>query len=301
VDRDDLRDLPRSAILGTVELRGVHLGRALLAAKVDPTTTNWIEDALENAVRDPFSGQLRPGPAASRTLPEVIPPDRYVFGFARALAVEPITDVEGQQHLWALPTGLAAELSAREGRARSGAWTRPEPSAEAIRLARDVWRERFESEEVRYAVRLVLEAADEYASKRLPLEDEDAERMVREEMRKLTGERGARSPDGRVWVRVPKTLRSLFAGEERVLATRFETDLRLLIHRVRRKEKYDAIYAKLFDDAITRVREGLARDEQGPSSRSDLEAEVKRTFLLDWRQAEARMAEGDPSIDVPEY
>ena len=52
-DLDDMRALPRSAIIGTVELRGVHPAVAVRAAGVDPSKKDWIGEALENAVRDP--------------------------------------------------------------------------------------------------------------------------------------------------------------------------------------------------------------------------------------------------------
>ncbi len=301
IDVDDLRALPRSAILGSVELRGVHRGRAVLAAQAAAGPTNWIEDALETAVRDPVTGELRPGPAPARTLPVDIPLDGWVFGFARALAVEPITGIEGQQHLWSLTPGLAAELGAREARARSGSWARPVPSAERVRLARTAWRERFESEERRHAAALILEAAEEHVNAVFRLDDEDAERMLQEQLRKLSGEPGAMGPDGRAWVRVPKALRALFGGATRVPATQFEADLRLLMYRVQRKERSDAALAKLFADATARLREGLAREAAGLSTRSALEAEVKREFLREWLAAEDALARGDRMIRVPEY
>ena len=301
MDRDDLRALPRSAVLGSVELRGVHRAQAVRAAQVDPSSTNWIEDALETAVRDPMTGNLRPGPAPTRTLPVAIPAQGYVFGFARALAVEPITEVEGQQHLWALSAAHAAELAVRETRARSGVWTRSAPSAERVRAARDAWRERFETEEARYATRLLREALDEAANDALLLEDEGAERMLRQAMRKLAAERGTRDADGRAWIRVPKALRALYDDADRVPAARFEADLRSLMHRVRHEQEEHAAYAKLFDDAVARLREGLARADASLSSRTEIEAEVKRAFKREWVEAEAALVRADRSVRFPDY
>lgn len=301
MDRDDLRALPRSAILGSVELKGVHRARAVRAARVDPSSTNWIEAALETAVRDPVTGKLRPGPAPTRTLPVAIPAQGYVFGFAGALAVEPITEVMGQQHLWALPAELAAELAAREARARSGAWARTAPSAERVRAARDAWRERFETDEARYATRLIREAVYEAANDTLSLDDDGAERMLRQAMRKLSEERGARDEDGRAYIRVPKALRALFDDADRVLATRFEADLRILMLRMRHEQEEHAAYAKLYDDAVARLREGLARADASPSSRAEIEAEVKRAFKREWIEAEAALVRADPSVGFPDY
>jgi ASCH domain len=301
VDREDLRALPRSAIIGSVELRGVHRAQAVRAARVDPSATNWIEDALETAMRDPATGQLRPGPAPARTLPVHIPAQGWVFGFSRALAVEPITGVEGQQHLWALSAEIAAELTAREARARRGEWSRPVPSAERVRIARDAWRERFATEEARYARRLIREAIDEMTNETLPLVEDDAERMLREAMRKLSEERGAGDADGRTWIRVPKALRALYDDADRVPATRFEADLRLLMHQVRYQQEEHAAYAKLWDDTTERLRELLAQAGQSASSRSGIEAEVKRGFKRGLNEVEAELIRSDRIIRVPDY
>lgn len=301
VDREDLRALPRAAILGSVELRGVHRAQAVRAARVDPSATNWIEDALETAMRDPATGQLRPGPAPARTLPVAIPANGWVFGFSRALAVEPITGVEGQQHLWALPPALAAELTAREARARRGEWSRPVPSAERVRLARDAWRERFATEEARHAKRLIREAIDEMMNDTLTLVDEGAERMLLEVMRKLSDERGTRDADGRLWIRVPKALRALFGDADLVPAARFEADVRLLMHQVRYQQEEHAAYTKLFDDTTAHLRELLAQAGQSPSSRSGIEAEVKRVFKRGLNEVEAERIRSDRIIRVPDY
>lgn len=301
VDRDDLRALPRSAILGSVELRGVHRAQAVRAAQVDPSASNWIEDALEGAVRDAATGSLRPGPAPARTLPVAIPSQGYVFGFAGALAVEPITEVEGQQHLWALPGALAAELAAREARARSGAWTRVAPSPERVRVARDAWRERFESEERRYTTRLFREAVHEEANDTLTLEDAGAERMLKATIKKLSEERGARGADGQTWIRVPKTLRALFADAERVPAAQFEADLRVLMHKVRQEQEVRVAYTRMMENAVALTRERLARAEQEPSSRTAMEAELKREFRRSWMETEADLARGERGEEFLEY
>jgi ASCH domain len=300
-DREDLRALPRAAILGSVELRGVHRAQAVRAARVDPSATNWIEDALETAMRDPSTGQLRPGPAPARTLPVHIPAQGWVFGFSRALAVEPITGVEGQQHLWALSADVAAELSAREARARRGEWSRPVPSAERVRIARDAWRERFATEEARYARRLIREAIDEMMNDTLTLVEEDAERMLVEAMRRLSDERGVRDADGRLSIRVPKSIRALFGDADLVPAARFEADVRLLMHQVRYHEQEQAAYTKLFDDTAAHLRELLAGAEQSPSSRSGIEAEVKRGFKRGLNEVEAELIRSDRIIRVPDY
>ncbi len=301
IDGGDLLALPRSALLGTVELRGVHRGRAVLAAKVNEAPHNWLEDALETAVRDPVTGHLRPGPAPARTLPVDVPLNGWVFGFSRALAVEPITGVAGQQHLWALPAALAAELSAREARSRSGNWVHPAPSVERVQLAREAWRERFETEERRYAIRLIKEAIDEEMVRSLPLEDEGAERMLQTEVRKLSQASRSRGPDGRPLLTVPKTLRALFDGASQVSATRFEAEVRFLMSRIRYDRDYAEMYAKLTEDTVTRLREGLAREEEGSVSRSAVEAEVKREYLREWKAAEQLLPPEDREVQLPDY
>jgi hypothetical protein len=299
--RDDLRALPRSAILGTVELRGVHPAKAVRAARINPSATDWISETLDNAVRDPVSGGLRPGPLPVRTLPVEIPAGGFVFGFASPLEVEPLADVDGQQHLWALPAPLATELAAREARARSGAWTRSHPSSERVKAAQELWRERFATEETRYAVRLMREAIDEAANDELTLEDEQAERMLKRGLTQLARERGERGEDGRDYIRLPRALRSLWDGESRVALSRVETDLRMLLHTARYRAQEAEAYGKVLNEGLALLREGLARADESPTSRAALEAEVKRHFKRSWAEAEAAMERADRIVEIPDY
>ena len=300
-DRDDLRALPRSALLGTVELTGVHRAQAVRAANVNPSAGDWIADALDNAVRDPATGHLIPGPAPARTLPVSIPEHGWVLGFARALAVEPVTGVDGQQHLWTLPAAVAAELSAREARTRAGAWTSPRPAPERVRAAHDKWRERFDTEAARYAKRLMQEALSEVANDMFTLEDERAEAMLKQQVQRMATERGEVGPDGRTWIRVPKALRALFDGALRVPVVQFESDVRVLMTKVRHRAETDAAYRTVWDAAVKRVQEGLASAEQSPSSRTALEAEVKRAFKREWLAAEAALVREDHVVRLPDY
>ena len=73
------------------------------------------------------------------------------------------------------------------------------------------------------------------------------------------------------------------------------------MHRVRHEQEEHAAYAKLFDDAVARLREGLARADASPSSRTVIEAEVKRAFKREWVEAEAALLRGDRSVRFPDY
>jgi len=125
--------------------------------------------------------------------------------------------------------------------------------------------------------------------------------MLRQAVLKLTEGRGARDADGRAWVRVPKALRALFADADRVPAAEFEADLRVLMHRVRHERREHAAYAKLFEDAAARLREGAARGEQSPSSRAEIEAEVKRAFKREWLEVEEELLRSEGSFHFPDY
>lgn len=299
--RDDIRALPRSAVIGTVELRGVHAAQAVRAARVDPSRKDWIGEALENAVRDPISGHLRAGSAPARTLAVGIPAKGWVFGFAKALEVKPIHDVRGFQHLWEVPASLAEEIAGREAAARSGEWQPRVASREAVQASLALWRERFETNEARYAWRLMREAVYETINDTLELEDEGAERMLRRAMdawRKAHGETGA---DGREYIRVPKRLKSLFAGESRVLAERFESDVRVLILEKELKDRRYAAYREVAERVRELVREGLARAEESPSSREALEKEAKALFKSGFWAAEEYLELTDRVVEIPDY
>jgi hypothetical protein len=100
---------------------------------------------------------------------------------------------------------------------------------------------------------------------------------------------------------VPKALRALFDGASQVPATRFEAEVRYLMSRIRYQRHYTEMYGKLTEDAVTRLREGLAREEEGSVSRSALEAEVKREYLREWHEAEGLLPREDREVPLPEY
>ncbi len=297
----DVRALPRGAIIGTVELRGVHSAAAVRAADVDPSRKDWIGDALENAVRDPVTGHLKPGPAPAHALAVAIPATGWVFGFARALAIEPLTDVRGYQHLWEMPADLAADVAAREARSRRGEWRPVAPSREAVRASLAGWRQRFETNEARYAYGLMSAALHEMANDVLTLEDGSAEQMLKGGMRVWKEERGETGADGQLYIRVPRQLKSLFGDAARVPAARFESDLRMLLAELKIAERTNAAYAKVAEAVLALVREELARAEESQSSRAALEASAKQLFKRLWLEAEEELERMDRVLHIPEY
>ena len=73
------------------------------------------------------------------------------------------------------------------------------------------------------------------------------------------------------------------------------------MHRVRHEQQENAAYAKLYEDAVARLREGAASGEQSPSSRAEIEAEVKRAFKREWLEVEAELGRSEGSFHFPDY
>jgi hypothetical protein len=277
-DRDDLKALPRSAILGSVELLGVHRAAAVRAAKVDSSGKDWITDALETAVRDPYTGHLRPAQRSARTLPVPIPDTGYMWAFARALEVEPILDVPGQQHLWHLPVHVATVLAEREAASRRGEWTPPIVSRERRRASLDAWRAKFENEIAREAWRLQGEAVREMQIAVMEFDDAQTERTFKSMLRKYVAEHGVEGPRRKPHVRIQKRLRGLFDGKEMMSVLDFELELRHLIHEKMETEKVATLGLARHKKVLALLTELRAEAEQRPVAKEQIERDVKQLF-----------------------
>src|ERR1019366_260347 len=157
LDREDLKKLPRGAIIGSVYLSGIARGRDQKKDEEDASgllawnpTTKWFE----LAVRDRRTGQLRPRHSSMRPLPAPFKPDAYLWVFTDAVEIEPVARVDGKQKLWELDAAPSDEVARREARSLSGEWepraVNPKRREESIR----VWRERFLSDLEREVIRV---------------------------------------------------------------------------------------------------------------------------------------------------
>ena len=291
LDRDDLKALPRTAILGTVDLLGVHRAAAVRAAQIDFSGKDWLTDALEHAVRDPATGHLRPAQAPVRTMPVVIPDEGYVCAFARALEIEPITDVPGQQHLWTLPGDLAAVLAEREAQSRRGEWSPGAPSRERRRASIAAWRERWETDLEREAWRLQREAVIEMQNETMAFEEELLEKRFRRTLKSYLAEHGEPGPDGKPHVRILRRLRALFGDREFVPAAEFELELRRLLHQAAEDDETRREGMDRHKQIVALLTELRAQAEQKPLDEAAIERDVKlafrRLFLAQMKRLEA--------------
>jgi hypothetical protein len=60
-------------------------------------------------------------------------------------------------------------------------------------------------------------------------------------------------------------------------------------------------YTRMMENAVALTRERLARAEQEPSSRTAMEAELKREFRREWLETEAELARGERGEEYLEY
>lgn len=195
IDRDDLKALPRSAILGTVELLGVHRCTTVKARKSDIFASDAVADALESAVRDRVTGHLRAAHTRVRTLPLTVPDAGYVWAFARPLEVDPILDVPGQQHLWQLPADIVAPLKERDAQNRRGEWTAPAVSRERRVQSLAAWRKVWETDLEREAMRLYGEVLRDVEIEALAFDSPQTEKWFKRTL-KVYAEEHARFRKG---------------------------------------------------------------------------------------------------------
>ena len=143
LDREDLKALPRSAIIGTVELVAVYLGKEVREGSTPHFAWNLATNRMEVAARDARTGHLRPLETRQRPLPVPTPDDQYAWVFADPVEIDPITDVAGAQKLWTLVGELEGVIADRELLSGRGVWRATEASparrAKGLRAWQKVW------------------------------------------------------------------------------------------------------------------------------------------------------------------
>jgi ASCH domain-containing protein len=157
LDREDLKKLPRSAIIGTVNLTGIARGSDQRKDGEDASglfAWNPVTKWFELATRDKRTGELRPRYSPMRPLPVTFKPDDYLWAFGDAVEIEPVEDVPGKQNLWHLDDALSAQVARREAQSLSGEWERPPVSQKRREESIRVWRGRHLSDLEREAIKI---------------------------------------------------------------------------------------------------------------------------------------------------
>lgn len=257
VDRDDLKALPRSAIVGTVQLAGVHLGKELKGSGL--LTWNSATERMEVAARDPRTGALRPIESRRKALNVKLLPDHYAWVFIEPVEINPITDVDGAQRLWNLVGELEGVIEDRERGSRRG-WWRP-PAVDPARRAKGIrnWRKVWESQRerlVRDVEQRVLTRREIARTRFTPQVEEqlqtDLERYIRRNRVEKHDGHGEH-------VRVEDRFRQVIGGRDVVSAEEFE----LLLRRRLKKERDDSYHARRGERRREELLELLTLLEKG--------------------------------------
>jgi hypothetical protein len=288
--RNDLKSLPRSAIVGTVELRGVHLGKTLHQQNARPIPRHDFNQALYSALGRVGGGygwtQPRVEPA-----PVVIPDDQYAWTFGKPCVIDPIEDVLGLQRLWTLPKEIAATVQEREDATRSGQWKPPATDYGKRRRAMEDWGRQWDKLYDDLGWRLLLEAYWEVQATQFDFEDEDFEKQFRRTLRKWIEQYGVVVPGAGLHVRVPPTLGKWFDDRPIVRALEFEATVRWELQEQIRKDEEDARAHSYHAQVTGLLRDLKARAARRPISNAEIVKRVKdecKRLLEEGVQAEMR-------------
>ena len=283
LDREDLKALPRSAIIGTVELVGVYLGKEVHEGNTGHFAWNLATNQMEVAAADPRTGHLRPVESRKRPLSVKTPHDEYAWVFADPVEIDPITDVAGAQNLWNLVGELESVIADRERLSRRGSWRATEVSPARRAKGRRAWQKVWETEREQLVrgVEERVELRRETARIRFTPEFEAHVRVDLTQYVKRN--RVAKDGTGELQVRVELHLRSQFDGREVVSADEFERRIRLRLRKeaderrasARKQDRRRRLLALL-----DTLREKPARGASGLDNiRAQLEAALNK--LLD--------------------
>jgi hypothetical protein len=231
LDREDLKKLPRSAIIGTVYLSGIARGRDQKKGEEDASgllAWNPVTKWFELAVRDRRTGELRPRHSTMRPLPATFTPDDYIWTFSDAVEIEPLGRVDGRQKLWELDDARSGQVARREAQSLSGEWERRSVNqkrrAESIR----VWRERFLSDLEREVIRVEEQVRRSRESERL-LFERPFEGKFFKVFHDYLEKQGVEEIGGVSYVRLDGRLRPLFHGREIMPVIELEREVRRYI------------------------------------------------------------------------
>jgi hypothetical protein len=282
LDRSDLKALPRCAIVGTVELAGVHHGQELIDGTAELFAWNLRSDRHELARRDPVTGEPRVIETKVPPLTVTVPADKYAWVFVEPVEIEPIPDVLGYQKLWSVVGEVEAEIARREERSRKLFWRPPAVDQARRAKAMRVWKKQWESDREQYvlAVEQHVIIRREIARTRLKRETEV---LLKEMLTTYTNRNRLKSGGTKeLLVRVEPHLKETFDGRDVVPADEFELVLRRRLkweaneqYKIRRrKRRYDDML-KLLDEIVAKEGRGAAAQER---IRAQLEAVVEKSI-----------------------
>jgi hypothetical protein len=296
-NREDLKKLPRSAIIGTVELTGVHLGRDVHAQTTGQFAWNSFSDLLELATRDPLTGHLRPISTSVRPLPVTTPMDEYVWAFVRPVEIEPITEVTGKLNLWTMPEGLARQVAEGEARSMIGEWDPPPVDRAKRKKSMAAWRLLWTSVLERDVDRMEENFLLNRESGRLQFPDRDFEDAYLMAMLKYARERGVdilnehnQSP-----IPVDAHIRRLFDGREAVPELEFDVAVRRYI----RDEAARMREEKWVKERRPRLVAMLAVLRKEAEKRPSLAAEIDLTMFNAIRGLAEAQERNDDEYQLP--
>lgn len=274
--RNDLRGLTRQAVIATVEVRGIFLGKDLHRENARQIPRFDFNEALYAALGRVGGGfgwsQRRVEPA-----PVVIPDDQYAWVFAWPIEIEPI-EIAGHQQLWTLPADVAKEVAAREARTKAREW-RPPPVDEAKRRrAKADWEREWEKVYDDLAWRILLEAAWEIQLGATTFTDPDYEDAFRRTLKRWIDEHGVVVPGAGLHVRLDPQLRALFGGREVVRTLEFEATLREHLLAEIQAEKDNARVMSYHERVLEVVRDLKARAARRPISNAEIVKRAKDAF-----------------------
>jgi hypothetical protein len=263
LDFDDLKSLPRSAIIGTVELVGVHLGKELQDRGAGLFVWDWMTYRMEVAAHDPRTGALKPIESKKRTLAVNTPPDQYAWVFVDPVEIDPITDVAGQHKLWNLVGELEGVIADRETSSRRG-WWRPAEVSQA-RRAKGIraWKKHWETERERFVLEVEQEVRMRRDIARVRFKPEVEDRVLTDILSYIARNRVPQAAGEGVRVRVEGQFTQMFDGRDIVSADEFELLLRRRL-KTEGEERYAAVRAerrkqellKLYDELEEGARRG---------------------------------------------
>ncbi|HVT37497.1 MAG TPA: ASCH domain-containing protein [Gemmatimonadaceae bacterium] len=238
LDREDLKALPRSAIVGTVELAGVDTGGwdPARSAKDRLFSFNPITDIHELIERDPHTGESRRVRSPLQPLAATFKPSDFLWALRQAVEIEPIMEVSGRLNLWNLNEELSRRVAEREEKAQAGVW-RP-PQADRKRRAESLkqWRERWLSA-LELDVRAIEESVRQKREARSLEFTGDVERRFQETLARYLAENGVEQGVGAGHVRLDRRLRRVFDGRKTVPRAELELELRRYVKREVERER----------------------------------------------------------------
>lgn len=275
--RNDLKDLPRGAIIGTVELRSVNLGKALHGQNARQIPRFDMNEALYAALGR-VGGGFGWNEPRIEPVPVVIPDDQYAWTFAHPVAIEPIEDVMGQQHLWNLTRELSKIVEEREARMRAGEWRPPAINPGKRRRAMIAWEREWNKVYDELGWRLLLEAYWEVQVSQQKFDDPDFEGQFVRSMQRWTKHFGVAVPGRGLHIRVEPHLRSLFGGRDLVRALEFEATVREDLERQMKSAEEEARAERYHRQLVDLIRELKEKAARKPISDAEIRTRVKNQF-----------------------